>query len=170
LALVAAQTSVGLPALPQLRPLTDAEIDSIVEQNPDYPGDLREQLERDPPFEQACSGVGQARSVVAVWLAGAATNDGRAVLNWLLERRAQVHTLSFAYVDPHHNDAVTIGRGDALLARQLLDRSQDGVHGTLIDHWEEVLDPATTSAQVASWFGLPAPEQADIEFFQAPCP
>jgi hypothetical protein len=74
-------------------PLTDAEIVSIVAQNPGYPGDLREQLVNDPAHEQLCSGVGQGRSVAAVWLAGTATADGRPVLDWLLERRAHVDPL-----------------------------------------------------------------------------
>lgn len=74
-----------------------------------------------------------------------------------------------ALVDPHHIDVVTIGRGDALLARQLLNMPQVGVHDKLMEHWEEVLDPATPSAQVAAWFGLPAPDQGELEFFQGPC-
>jgi len=170
LALMAAQTAVGLPALPQPRLLTEAEIDSIVEQNPDYPGDLREQLMNEPVREQVCSGVGQARSVVAVWLAASATADGTTMLDWLLDRRPDAQTLSFAYVDPHHIDAVTIGRSDAQLSRDLLSLQQADVLTTLQDRWDEVLDPATTPADLASWFRLTAPEQDELEYFEAPCP
>jgi hypothetical protein len=170
LALMAAQTAVGLPALPQVRPLTEAEIDSIVAQNPGYPGDLREQLESTPVSEQVCSGVGQARTVVAVWLAATATMDGRTMLDWLLDRRPDDETLSFAYVDPHHIDGVTIGRSDAELSRDLLGLQQADVLDTMEDRWDEVLDPATTPAELSSWFGLTAPEQVELEYFQAPCP
>lgn len=170
LALIAAQTTVGLPALPQVRPLTEAEIDSIVSQNPDYPGDLREQLESEPVSEQVCSGVGQARSVVAVWLAASATTDGTAMLDWLLDRRPDAETLSFAYVDPHHIEGVTIGRSDAELSRELLDLQQADVLATIEDRWDEVLDPATTPAELGSWLGLAAHEQVELDYFEAPCP
>jgi hypothetical protein len=170
LALMAAQTAVGLPALPQVRPLTEAEVDSIVEQNPDYPGDLREQLMNEPVREQVCSGVGQARSVVAVWLAASATPDGTTMLDLLLDRRPDAQTLSFAYVDPHNIDGVTIGRSDAQLSRDLLGLQQADVLATLEDRWDEVLDPATTPAGLASWIGLTAPEQVELDYFEAPCP
>jgi len=170
LALNAAQTSVGLPATPHLRPLTKAEIDSIVEQNPDYPGDLREQLANEPTSEQSCSGVGQARSAIAVWLAAAAIADGTEMLDWLLDRRPEAETLSLVYIDPHHRSGVTIGASDAELARDLLHLQKAEVLATIEDRWDAVLDPATTPAELGSWFGLTAPEQVELDYFEAPCP
>ncbi|HUP15609.1 MAG TPA: hypothetical protein VM848_06120 [Acidimicrobiia bacterium] len=80
LALLAAHSSVGLPLTKQTREWTEAEIDEIEEQNPDYPGDLRAQLESEPASPRFCSAFGQARAVVAVWLPASALERGEEAL------------------------------------------------------------------------------------------
>lgn len=51
----------------------------------------------------------------------------------------------------------------------IVDLAQADVLVTLEDRWVDVLDPATTPAEVGSWFGLTTPEQVELEYFQAPC-
>lgn len=127
-------------------------------------------MANEPVRDQSCSGVGQARSTVAVWLAAAAIADGAEMLDWLLDRRPEAETLSLAYIDPHHIGGVTIGASDAELARDLLHLQRADVLATIEDRWDEVLDPATKPAELGSWFGLTAPEQVELDYFEAPCP
>jgi hypothetical protein len=169
LALMAAESSVGLPSVPQIRRLTEEEIASIVEQNPDYPGDLAEQLRSDPPSEQSCSGIGQARTAAAVWIAGVATPDGVAVIDGLLESNPDSALFSLAYIDPYHRHGVNIGRSDAVLARELLGLGQLEVHSVLLDHWDQLVDPATTSAEMSSWFELATPDDIKPDFYEVHC-
>lgn len=168
LALMAAQTSVGLPGVAQLRTYTDAEIDEILEQNPDASQGLREALAEEER-EASCSAVGQARAVAAVWLAGSATPDGAGVVDWVLSRRPDSAQFSPAYIDPSHRLGVSVGRPDAELARRLLTMPEEEVHTTLTENWDELADPQTTSAVLASWFGLPEPDEVELDFETQTC-
>ncbi|HLF44576.1 MAG TPA: hypothetical protein VJA46_13775 [Acidimicrobiia bacterium] len=168
LAIDLAQSAVGLPSTPQIRSYTPEEIESIVEQNPGYPGDLRAPLEEEGPYPKACSAIGQARAVVAVWLAGAALAEGatslQATLTGLLPSATSLH-----WPDRAHDPSVMIGRPDAELAAELLALPVAEVHSELLSRWPEVMDPATTSADLASWFGLSAPVYPELDFYEAPC-
>lgn len=168
LALMAAQTSVGLPAAAQLRTYTEAEIDEILEQNPDASQGLRDALASEE-IETSCSGLGQARTVAAVWLAGSATPDGARVIDWVLKRRPDFDQFSTAYIDPSHRLGVIVGRPDAELAHRLLAMPEEDVHPTLMENWEDLLDPQTTSADLASWFGLPEPDEVELDFETQTC-
>lgn len=35
--------------------------------------------------------------------------------------------------------------------------------------WPEVIDPVTTSADLAEWFGMSAPVYPETDFYQEPC-
>lgn len=166
LALRAALSSVGLPTAPERRPYTEAEIDSILAQNPDYPGGLRAQLESEGPLPKECSAFGQARAVVAVWLAGAALENGEQGLERIL--RDQPATASL-WMKNIHNRPVLISVSDARLAHDLLFVPVSQVQQKLLNRWGSVADPATTSDDLASWFGLPATEQPDPGYFVEPC-
>lgn len=169
LALMAAQSAVGLPTTTQTRSLTDKEIDSIVEQNPDSdPEELRVQFESFPPSPESCSGFGQARTVVAVWMAASVLEDGPEALQNALTNYSTSESFRIGY-QHFHNPSISIGRVDAELAQALLALSATGVRAGLESHWQEVIDPATTTAQLASWFGLPEPVHPDLSFYQEPC-
>jgi hypothetical protein len=168
LAIDVAQSAVGLPSTPEIRSFTPEEIESIVEQNPGYPGDLRAQLEEEGSYPKACSAIGQARAVVTVWLAGTALVDGASFLE---ARMKELHpsAISLTWPDRAHEPSVMIGRPDAELAAELLALPVAEVHSELLSRWPEVMDPATTSADLASWFGLSAPVYPELDFYQAPC-
>lgn len=168
LALMAAQTSVGLPGVAQLRPFTEAEIDEILEQNPDASQGLREALVEEER-ERSCSAVGQARTVAAVWIAGSATPDGARVVDWLIERRPEFDRFSLAFIDPSHRLGVIVGRPDAELARRLLTLPEEEVHTTFTENWDGLVDPQTTSAVLASWFGQPEPDEVELDFETQTC-
>lgn len=52
---------------------------------------------------------------------------------------------------------VEVAPGELDLAKQILVRPATETLGLLHSHWNEILEPATTSDTLASWFGLPAP-------------
>ncbi|MEX1133743.1 MAG: hypothetical protein WED83_02740 [Acidimicrobiia bacterium] len=166
-ALDVAQSAVGLPSRREIRSDTPEEIDSIVEQNLDYPGDLRAQLESSPPSPHSCSAIGQARAAVAVWLVGAALADNSSIVDRRLEVYPSFNTL--IWPDRAHSPSVMIGRPDAELAAELLALPVAEVHSELLSRWTEVMGPATTSADLASWFGLSAPVYPELDFYEAPC-
>ncbi|MEX1125596.1 MAG: hypothetical protein WEE53_08025 [Acidimicrobiia bacterium] len=168
LAIDVAQSAVGLPSTPEIRSFTPEEIESIVKQNPGYPGDLKAQLEEEGPYPKACSAIGQARAVVAVWLAGTALVDGASFLE---ARMKELHpsATSLYWPDRAHDPSVMIGRPDAELAAELLALPVAEVHPELLSRWPEVMDPATTSADLASWFGRSAPVYPELDFYEAPC-
>lgn len=167
LALASAQSAVGLPTMPETRALTPEEIDSVIEQNPGYPGDLRAQLESEGPQQQDCSAIGQARIVVALWLAGAALSNGAEVLQQRLDEYPSAVT--FIPPEPAHRSGVTIGRSDAELALELLSLPPTEVHDELENRWGEAIDPVTPVVDLAAWFDLSVPDRPEIDFFQEPC-
>lgn len=167
LALRAAQSAVGLPTTRQLRPYTEAEIESIVEQNPGYPGDLRAQLEAEGEHEAECSALGQARSVVSFWLAGAGVDKGLEGWQQVLSERPWTSTFSFNNV---HRYGTLLGVDDARLALRLLELPTADVHEKLLARWDQVIDPSTSSADLASWFGLTIPPAQEQDFHVEPCP
>lgn len=170
LSLLAAQSAVGLPTTLTIRRFTPAEIESIVRNNPDYPGDLRAQYEDQPATPNSCSAVGQARSVVAVWLAAAALDDGKESLDLALSASPTSPYFVASHMGNRPTDSIVIGGSDALLARQLLDVPAADVRSELQARWEQVIDPSTTAGDLASWFGLTAPQQVDLGFVVEPCP
>ncbi len=169
LALGAARSAVGLPTTPQTREWTEEEIESILAQNPNYEGDLRAQLELEPLYPRSCSSIGQARAVVAVWMAASALKGGDDALRASLGENPARTTFRIGF-DGFHNPATTIGRQDAELALELLDLHTAKVRDTLTSRWPEVTNPGTTSPELASWFRLSNPVYAERDFAEAPCP
>ncbi len=166
LALASAQSALGLPPSRQVRVRTPEEIDSIVAQNPDYP-ELRQQLESEQPALQFCSATGQARAVVAAWLAGAALTDGSGRLEAAIERSRPSPVIRIA--GPAHTPGAFLDVSDAELAQDLLKLPVAEVRAQLEERWAQVTRTATTSAELASWFGLPGPGYEESGFFQEPC-
>lgn len=164
----AAQSAVGLPTMATTRPYTEGEIESILAQNPDHPEDLAVVLRRESSFPKACSAIGQARAVVAVWAAAATLERGDQALTRALED-APSPTFRISR-NQLHEPAVTIGTGDAELAFMLTRQPTDHVVQTLTANWSQVLDPSTTSSDLASWFGISYPRTVEPNWVQPPCP
>lgn len=168
LALLVAHSAVGLPTTPQTRAYTPEEIESIVKQNPGYPGDLRAQLKSEGPQPMSCSAIGQARIVVALWLAATALERGPLGLQEALDAYPTSDSFRLGY-QHFHNPPTSISRTDAELAQTLLGLPPTEVRARLESHWPQVIDPATTSTDLAGWFGLSAPVPPAEEFYEAPC-
>jgi len=172
LALLAAHSSVGLPLTKQTGEWTEAEIEAMLEDNPDYPGDLRSQLESEPGSPRFCSAFGQARAVVAVWLAATALERGEAALASQLADAPPTRHIFWIPIDATNGTTPTLIEGvDAQLALQLLGLPATNVIDLLNDRWVEVIDPTTTSAELAGWFGLTRMSGPDVGAqTDEPCP
>jgi hypothetical protein len=122
-----------------------------------------------PP--RACDAAGQARVVVATWLAGQATPGASQALRALaarIERSAAAMALpaSFDFVD-NYNPGVNGGRvpeqgsagrgADVVAASRLLDRPAGQVAAVLTARWARLLDPATPSGELLGTLGVPVP-------------
>jgi len=125
-----------------------------------------------------CSAAGQAREVVALWLAGQATPGAGAALRraavpldpaHLLERAGSTGTQRLETRSPLTvwsfdflalSPGVDWDPGAAAVAARLLDQPRDDVRALLHAHWTTLLDPATTTADVARLADLPAPRVA----------
>lgn len=163
LALLAAHSSVGLPLTKQTREWTEAEIDEIVEQNPDYSGDLRAQLEDEPGFPDFCFAFGQARAVVAVWLAASALERGEEALAAVVASDP-IRRIFWIPIEAVNGSAPTLIEGiDAQLAYQLLALPTHETTDVLEARWVEVIDPTTSSSKLAGWFGLTRLAGPDVD-------
>lgn len=123
----------------------------------------------------ACSAGGQARVVVAMWLAGQATPEGR---RYLRTRAASVerdgrrglvalHPLDVAdqYEDerPFVPEVGSAGRGaDVVAAAALLAVPDERVAAAVTEHWARFTDPATPTAAVFAAVGASAPALGDL--------
>lgn len=123
----------------------------------------------------ACSAGGQARVVVAMWLAGQATPEGR---RYLRTRAASVerdgrrglvalHPLDVA--DQYESDRPFVpevgsaGRGaDVVAAAALLDVPDDRVAAAVAEHWARFTDPATPAAEVFAAVGAPGRAMGEL--------
>lgn len=65
---------------------------------------------------------------------------------------------------PNQVGHVEVSPDEVQLARRILQRPRREILSTLHQRWREVTDPATTSAELAAWFGLEAPEVATAPF------
>lgn len=165
LALPAAQSAVGLPTQPTDREYTIEEIEALIADNPQMPPDFFwDMLERGEMTRSACSAQDQARAVVAVWLAGVAVPGSEPIF----AHRA-AGTWPEVFFPGHAWNGIDVLAVDFALARDMLALPAPSVHAELQARWSEVLDPATTAADLASWFGLEAPEYTDPAT-APPCP
>lgn len=62
-----------------------------------------------------------------------------------------------AVPDDEYAGPVGVAPGEFDLAKQILVRPETETISLLHSHWDEIVEPATTSGTLASWFGLPAP-------------
>jgi len=123
----------------------------------------------------ACSAGGQARIVVALWLAGRATPAAGDVLRKRATRVEQEGTAALASlraldVVPDYGpqdkfpdsdflpEVGATGRGaDLVAAVRLMDRSDDRMASMLTDHWDRLTDPATPVSTLFELARVPIP-------------
>jgi hypothetical protein len=67
---------------------------------------------------------------------------------------------------------IEVSEGEAELALQIANGSESEILSVLHPRWAELNDPTTSSAEIAGWFGLPAPQAANgspYESMQCEC-
>ncbi len=109
-----------------------------------------------------CDGAGQGRAVAALWLAGQATTETEAALR----RLAPVWMRSLAGGEGRHlvvrdltdwgahESGVAWGETEVAAALALLDRPVGEVASVLVDDWEQLTDPPTSTEEVMARFRL----------------
>ena len=120
-----------------------------------------------------CYVPGQARLVLAMWLAGGATATTRYGLGahaarveeeGLVDQRVALNTITdyedrSASGDGSQAVVGAAGTGaDVLAARELLQADRDRLTAAVGKHWEELTDPATPSSRLFELAGLDAPQ------------
>jgi hypothetical protein len=66
--------------------------------------------------------------------------------------------LTEVYPGPVQFEQLELSRGEVDLAHQILERPHQEVVSTLLNNWDQLTDPEISSAALAGWFGLEAPE------------
>jgi hypothetical protein len=108
--------------------------------------------------DQRCTADGQARAVLALWLAGVATPDGAALLRDMSSEGASSRgALTFDDWDNPPMWGVTYTASDVSLAIAMLERPARPIADSLADDWPRWVDPATPSTDLARHLELPAP-------------
>ena len=105
----------------------------------------------------SCHGDGQARAAVTVWLSLVAAPGAVSMIDSGLAGHPGAVPVPLG--------PTTMGRGDVELGRAMYDLDPEQVSAKLNQKWGQVIDPATTSTDLASWFGLTAPPEPDPEEF-----
>lgn len=117
---------------------------------------------------ESCWSGGQARSVVALWLAGSATPATDAALRSVIA----AEPYAFDMEDRGDGDpdigppvqsqlhfgqpsgGISWSKADTNYAAQLLDRPTDEVTALVNDHWDQLMDPTTTTDDLVALAGL----------------
>lgn len=124
---------------------------------------------------RACRPDGQARAVAALWYAVQSSPESREALEF------QVSGERFGGLDPQDNVPIDIGfrqpsssveyfRREAMVALEMDQLPRSDVASTLSEHWEELIEPETTTEDIAGWFGVEVPEMGPAFQSGAPCP
>jgi hypothetical protein len=178
--LIVATQAVGLPRRPQDVRLTAAEAKAILAQYEpaDRPG-AAEQIHRGAAWD-SCSPGGQARGVVALWLAGQATEGTEAALREAVRSDPYVFRIEGASGDPavgssdhtiavsgpvlngfesgfsyeQSNFVVIWEKVEGAYALQLLDRPPAEVAAALARNWSLVTRRSTTTDELVRLLGL----------------
>lgn len=164
-ALRVAAAAVGLPSrLDQVR-LTASDIRRLV-----AAGSLDPGVKPGTQAPAGCSSIGQARAVVAIWLAAAvspAAGDALRRLNreapfGLVEVGRGAWVYSGGPVEPFlgesealvQQSATAWGASDAMYAEELLALPANRVASTIRANWSTLVDPRTRVSAVVGMFGL----------------
>lgn len=103
-----------------------------------------------------CSGAGQARAVVALWLGGAVTPGSTRTLQDMVDEHG-AGPMTFATWTEPPMWGVTFDTADVRLAIDLLDLPTEQVAATMHERWTALTDPSTPSTAVARLFDLDPP-------------
>ena len=98
---------------------------------------------------------GRARSVVALWLAGQSTPGAAGALEDIGRGSGPGPNVDFGDSANWPSWGVAYAKADLAMALALLERPADEVGKVVLDHWDRVVDPATSAAEVAVLAGLP---------------
>jgi len=113
-----------------------------------------------PPAQAAasspCQASGQARSVVALWLAGQATPGGVRGLADIGRASGPGTTVDFGDSANQPSWGVAYAKADLALALALLERPVDDVARIVTESWEQLVNPSTPSAILGARAGIPA--------------
>lgn len=152
-ALSVSGTAFGLPSSVQIRPYTEAEIEAATQNEPDP--DIIEEDMRAAGVSFSCSAIGQARAAASTWLAASALDGGRAALaRSLATNESWTWPGQVVYwFDP----PAFLGSDSGALAMAMLDLPPGEVMAVIEDNWDELVDPDTTLATLATWLRLPTP-------------
>ena len=168
LALLVAASAVGLPRRPQDIRLTAADIQKIAGvQEPDELAVFLENTKPGDPWA-SCSALGQARAVVALWLAASATPGTKHAFLRGVEHDKPLHEQGpatsvgpYSYAADDSLSSISLdffstrfGMPEATYAAEMLQQPTDQVAQTIRTNWSVVTDPATSSDEVARLFGL----------------
>lgn len=146
LALSVSGTAFGLPSSVQVRPYTEPEIAAAAENEPEP--DIIEAAMRADGVAFYCSAIGQARAAATAWLAASALDGGQAAL---------AKSLSTGRVLSWWDPPAFLGSESGELALDMLDLPTDQVRAVIEENWDELVDPDTTLATLATWLDLPTP-------------
>jgi hypothetical protein len=114
-----------------------------------------------PPAQAAappCVASGQARSVLALWLAGQSTAGAPDALATVLRTSEGLGSVDLIRFDSNNwpNWGVSFAHRDVATALALLERPVDEVGAVVLQHWDRLTDPSTPSSELASLVGVPA--------------
>lgn len=101
-----------------------------------------------------CAATGQARSVVALWLAGQSTPGGATGLADIGRSSSPGAVVDFGDSANQPSWGVAYAKEDLTLALALLERPAADVGRVVLDHWDRLVDPSTTSAELVALAGL----------------
>jgi hypothetical protein len=171
MALAAAGWAVGFPAdeLPVRVTVVD---DELVTEPVDNPA----AVDPDELSYRSCRSDGQARAVAALWYATQASPQAAQGLNYLVSGdryggmpEDENFAIDIGYRQPA--SSVIYYRKEALVALDLGRLLSDEVRNTLAARWNQVTDPSRTTEDIATWFGITAPEMGGAdEMGSIPCP
>jgi hypothetical protein len=129
-----------------------------------------------PPAQSAtppCVASGQARSVLALWLAGQSTAGARDALATVLRTSEGLGSVDLIAFDSNNwpNWGVSFAHRDVATALTLLERPADEVGAVVLQHWDRLTDPSTPSSELASLVGVPVAASGPTTDSDAPrCP
>jgi hypothetical protein len=131
-----------------------------------------------PPAQSAgppCVASGQARSVLALWLAGQSTAGAPDALATVLHTSEGIGSRDLISFDssPVPNWGVSFAHADVAAALTLLQRPADEVGRVVDANWDRLVDPSTPSSELARLAGVSASEtmsSAPAASDAPPCP
>jgi hypothetical protein len=109
-------------------------------------------------FQEACDAGGQGRSIVPLWTAAASVDGGIQLLLRLAQSTGPIRS-----IDGIPLGNAVLGADAAAVALALTERSREEVIDVFVARYDELVDPTTTTSEVARWFGVASPDVGPSE-------